>query len=74
MENPRSEASLPEGKLLTPNGVAKRWDGKVSVRTLARWRERNEGPPYIRLGKKILYPEDKLIVYENEHRSKGSQP
>ena len=68
---PLSETSSPDCTLLTPHGVCKRWDKKVSVRTLARWRELQEGPPYIRLGKKFLYPLDTLIIYENEHRSNG---
>lgn len=32
----------------------------VTVHTLAQWRYRHEGPPYRKLGARILYPLDEL--------------
>lgn len=64
MTMPRFEVSLPVGKCLTPPGLCKRWNMTVSVKTLSRWREKQEGPPFIRLGRRILYPVDQLLAYE----------
>ncbi len=50
---------------LTPAEVSEHFDGKVSTRTLSNWRcMGGNGPPYIRLGNKIFYPEDLLIEWE----------
>lgn len=32
----------------------------VSVGTLANWRSLGEGPPYVKAGHRVLYPEDLL--------------
>jgi excisionase family DNA binding protein len=45
--------------LLTPTEVADRL--KVQVRTLHGWRCRNEGPPAVRIGKYLRYPESELV-------------
>ena len=37
-----------------------------STMTLAIWRTRGEGPPYVRIGRTIRYPRDKLIGWLNE--------
>lgn len=38
---------------LTPAELARRW--RVSVQTLANWRSRQSGPPYVKLGRRVLY-------------------
>lgn len=35
----------------------------VSTRTLLRWHDRRSGPPRITLGRKTLYPEEKLTEW-----------
>ena len=35
----------------------------VTPRTLARWRSANEGPPVARVGGRVLYPKDAVIVW-----------
>jgi hypothetical protein len=47
---------------LLPHEVAARM--RVSVGTLANWRCTGEGPRFIKLGRKCLYPLDELEAFE----------
>lgn len=40
---------------LTPPQLLERWKGQVSAATLATWRSRGNGPPYVKVGGKVLY-------------------
>lgn len=50
---------------LTPDEAAARL--RTPVKTLANWRNRRVGPAYIKFGRRVLYPLDKLIEYEKKH-------
>ena len=54
---------------LTPAEVARRWNDAVTVGTLANWRSKREGPPFVKFGSRVRYPLEKLIAWEakNEH-------
>lgn len=52
---------------LTPAQVAARYEGRISVRTLANWRWSGTGPLFTRVGGRILYAEDKLMEWENRN-------
>jgi hypothetical protein len=52
---------------LTPAQLVERYEGRISVRTLANWRYLGTGPVFTRVGGRILYAEDKLIEWENRH-------
>lgn len=49
---------------LTPAQLAERYEGRISVRTMANWRYQGVGPQFTRVGGRILYPEDKLVEWE----------
>lgn len=51
---------------LTPEQLAKRWAGAVTVNTLACWRNRRQGPPFRKFGRKVLYPLDLLEQWERD--------
>ncbi len=51
---------------LSSKAAARRWG--MAVQTLANWRSMRKGPPYIRIGRNIVYREADLIAYENEKR------
>src|SRR5690242_167240 len=53
-------------KLLEVAAVAERL--QLASGTLAKWRVRGGGPPFLKLGAKVLYPEDELEAWL------GSQP
>ncbi|QET32081.1 helix-turn-helix domain-containing protein [Burkholderia multivorans] len=58
-------------KYLTPAEVAARYEGQISVRTLANWRWAGTGPKFTRIGGKILYDLQRLIEWE-ERRTVSS--
>lgn len=46
--------------------IVKRWDNKITLKTLRNWRGQGKGPPYtIRTGR-VMYPLAGIIQYENE--------
>ena len=53
--------------MLTPEEVALAL--KISVRTLADWRQRKMGPIYTRVGSQIRYPVADVRDYLEERRS-----
>ena len=55
---------------LTPNQVRDRYQSKISLQTLANWRYQGEGPQYLKLGGRVLYPLEALIEWERERTSK----
>jgi hypothetical protein len=53
------------GKLfLTPCELVERYNGKVTIRTLANWRSAGISPPFTKVGGRILYPLNQLIEWE----------
>jgi hypothetical protein len=40
---------------------------KRTKRTLRIWRQRGEGPPYTKIGKTVLYPEDGFLSWLKAH-------
>ncbi len=54
-------------EFLTPAEAAKVL--RISSRTLARWREDNQGPAYSKLGRRILYRRDAVQQWVNTRRS-----
>lgn len=51
-------------RYLTPKEVTERYQDTISERTLANWRSRGEGPPFTKIGGKVLYPLEKLTDWE----------
>jgi len=40
----------------------------LAEQTLANWRYLRKGPPYVKIGCKIIYREADLVAFENKHR------
>jgi hypothetical protein len=53
---------------LTPEQLVERWQGAVSLATLATWRSRGGGPSFIKVGRQPLYPLADVEAYEAKHR------
>jgi hypothetical protein len=49
-------------KHLNQIDLSRRW--RVSPRTLERWRWMNEGPPYLKIGGRVLYRAADIEVFE----------
>lgn len=56
-------------RYLVQRELAARW--RLSERTLERWRWRKIGPPYIKLGGRIVYHLDDIVAYEDSHRQQA---
>lgn len=47
---------------LTSKELADRW--RLADQTLANWRHAGKGPPFIRVGGRVLYPIEGIHAYE----------
>ena len=47
---------------MTERELAERW--KMSVRTLQNWRWMGQGPRYLKIGARVLYPLEEVETYE----------
>ncbi len=54
-------------KYLTPAELSKRWDGAVTVGTLANWRSKGKGPVYAKFGSSVRYPLSKVEAWEAQN-------
>lgn len=62
------ETSGPESKrYLTQRELLDRWRGEIKLATLTTWRSRKQGPPYVKVGGKILYPLGGVEEYEKRN-------
>jgi hypothetical protein len=55
-------------KFLTPEEVAERYRGEVSVGTLRNWRSMRVGPSFVKIGKAVLYPVTELDAWDEQNR------
>jgi hypothetical protein len=65
---PSKEAVMSETKFLTPEEVAERYRGGISVGTLRNWRAMRIGPSFLKIGKAILYPVSELDAWDEKNR------
>lgn len=49
---------------LTPAQLSARYLGTISARTLANWRSKCEGPPFVKIGGRVLYSVAAVIEWE----------
>lgn len=54
--------TMAEDRFLTGAELASRW--KLSHQTLANWRHAGKGPPFIRVGARVLYPFEGITAFE----------
>jgi hypothetical protein len=55
-----------ESRLLTPQALIDRWQKSITLVTLATWRSRKNGPRYIKIGGRVLYPLDGVEEWETK--------
>lgn len=61
---------MSKKQYLTPDEVATRYRGTVSIRTLANWRSMRIGPKFFKIGKTILYEEGDLDAWDDRNTVK----
>lgn len=62
------EAIVPDSKFLTPDEVAERYRGGISVGTLRNWRAMRLGPSFVKIGKAVLYPLEELDAWDEKNK------
>jgi hypothetical protein len=55
---------------ITPQELVARWRGRIGMATLRNWRyaANRKGPPWIKVGAKVLYPLKELEAWEASMR------
>ncbi len=54
-------------RFLTTEEVSERYRGEISISTLQNWRAMRIGPPFIKIGKAVLYPVDELDQWDRKN-------
>ena len=62
---------MGDRKYLTAEEVSERYRGAVSVGTLRNWRAIRVGPPFVKIGKAVLYPADELDAWDTRNMVSG---
>jgi hypothetical protein len=57
----------PSERFLTEDEIAARYRGLVSAGTLRNWRAKGRGPPFVKVGRSVLYPLAALEAWEVEN-------
>ena len=58
---------MTEPKYLTPEEVSDRYRGAISTGTLKNWRSQRIGPPFIKVGKSVLYSAEQLDQWDRKN-------
>lgn len=56
-------------ELLSPKDLSERYKGRVTERTLANWRSTGQGPRFVKIGGRVMYPVEKVIEWEERRMS-----
>lgn len=59
--------SSVDPEFLTAPQLIERWRGQVAAATLATWRSRNLGPPYVKIGGRVLYKAADVAAWESKN-------
>lgn len=68
----RNTTMQPSKIFFTANDLAQRWEGRVSVRTMANWRSQATGPRYVKIGGRIVYPVEAVLEWEQARTVAGT--
>ena len=60
-------ARTTDMEFITPYDLHRRWGRAISLKTLANWRSLGLGPPYSKMGGRVLYRVSEVVVWENQH-------
>lgn len=61
--------------LLTPEELASRWKGLVSIKTLRNWRSQGRGPMYLeQAGRRVAYLLSDVESFETQHHFRRQRP
>lgn len=63
------QTPISENQFLTPAELTDRYKGRVTQRTLANWRSTGQGPRFIKVGGRVMYPVDSIAEWETKRMS-----
>lgn len=63
----KDPAPAEGAEYLRPKTVLARWNGAVTMGTLRNWRWNGRGPPWTRIGSRVVYPVVSLVEWERSH-------
>ena len=66
MENTMSDVAFDD-ELLTDDEVVARYKGRITLGTLRNWRALKLGPPYVKVGKAVLYSRSALQAWDKRN-------
>lgn len=66
--------SINSETYLTPNEVSDYFDRKIGIQTLANWRSTGEGPAFLKLGGRVVYPLSFLQSWEKSRLHSAGGP
>lgn len=58
---------IAEDDLMTDEEVVARYKGRITLGTLRNWRALKIGPPYIKVGKAVLYSRGALQAWDRRN-------
>lgn len=58
---------MDQQTFLTTEEVAARYRGEISVGTLRNWRAMRIGPPFVKIGRAVLYPRAELEAWDRKN-------
>lgn len=58
---------MTDQKYLTPEEVAERYRGTITIGTLRNWRSMRIGPAYLKVGKSVLYPVNEIEAWDQKN-------
>lgn len=60
-------SAAPDDDLMTDEDVVARYRGRITLGTLRNWRALKIGPPYIKVGKAVLYSRTALQAWDKRN-------
>lgn len=61
---------MPNSEFITPRELVARYKNRVTERTLANWRSTGQGPRFVKIGGRVMYPIVRVIEWENHRESR----
>lgn len=67
VSNESEKGRFANMEFLTPYELHKRWARAISLKTLANWRSLRYGPPYAKVGGRVLYKITDIVDWEDRN-------
>lgn len=62
---------MTDATILTPEELVQRYNGRISLKTLANWRSTGEGPAFTKVGSRVFYRLPDVLEWEQRRTCKA---